>query len=276
MNQFGYAYILEEYLKPFVENKFSSVCYLIQDNDPKHTSRRSVSLLKKNSNLKWLKTPPNCPDINIIELVWAELKNYIRRKNCKTSEEISRRILNYKITIEIENYLLSIHSVKIEILASHCFIKIMKYEKKSSKYYQAMIPQNSRENNETQMEMNENDKNTKEFNLTLKFKGSDLEKYFETKGDKNDYEGLLEIIMMVKKDLSIMEIKLYKKLDIVYLLVKVKNKTDFDFLSRNGILKIYDIRRKLIMSLTLVKSTQMFILAVKGVSVGPLLVEILA
>ncbi|CAF1005233.1 unnamed protein product, partial [Brachionus calyciflorus] len=50
-----------------------------------------------------LKAPPNCPDINIIELVWTELKNYIRRKNCKTSEELVKNVYRFvetKLTAE--------------------------------------------------------------------------------------------------------------------------------------------------------------------------------
>ena len=36
--------------------------------------------------------PPYSPDINIIELVWAELKRFLRKKFLKTKQEIADRV----------------------------------------------------------------------------------------------------------------------------------------------------------------------------------------
>jgi transposase len=47
--------------------------------------------------------PPYSPDINIIELVWADLKRYIRKKLCETEEQLVYRIhkyFKYKLTVK--------------------------------------------------------------------------------------------------------------------------------------------------------------------------------
>ena len=52
---------------------------LMQDNDPKHTSGYATQWMVDNG-VNWWKTPPESPDINPIENLWHELKEYIRRK----------------------------------------------------------------------------------------------------------------------------------------------------------------------------------------------------
>jgi transposase len=50
-----------------------------------------------------VKLPPYSPDINIIELVWAELKRFLRKKFLKTKQEIADRVqkfFNEVLTIE--------------------------------------------------------------------------------------------------------------------------------------------------------------------------------
>ena len=44
----------------------------MQDNDPKHTSRRAKKFFEDNIN--WWRTPPGSPDANPIENLWHELK----------------------------------------------------------------------------------------------------------------------------------------------------------------------------------------------------------
>jgi transposase len=42
------------------------------------------------------------PDINMIELIWAELKRYVRKKACNTTNELVHRIqkfFQYKLTV---------------------------------------------------------------------------------------------------------------------------------------------------------------------------------
>ena len=55
------------------------------ENDPKHTSRRAQVISDEEGVNRW-KTPAESPDCNLIENLWHELKEFIRREikpSCK-------------------------------------------------------------------------------------------------------------------------------------------------------------------------------------------------
>lgn len=76
-----YCEILEKTLLPFLEEKLPTptVHRFMQDNDPKHTSRAAKDFFERN-NVNWWKTPAESPDMNPIENLWHELKEFIRRE----------------------------------------------------------------------------------------------------------------------------------------------------------------------------------------------------
>lgn len=45
----------------------------MQDNDPKHVSRCARQFFEEN----WWRTPPKSPDLNPIENLWHDLKDYL-------------------------------------------------------------------------------------------------------------------------------------------------------------------------------------------------------
>ena len=60
----------------------------MQVNDPKHCSRLARAFYEKES-INWWPTPPESPDLNPIENLWHELKEYIRKETKpKTKEEL--------------------------------------------------------------------------------------------------------------------------------------------------------------------------------------------
>lgn len=69
--------------KAFVEDQMrkndEATSIEIQDNDPKHTSRRAQAFME-NNGINWWLTPPESPDLNPIEDLWHELKFYLASK----------------------------------------------------------------------------------------------------------------------------------------------------------------------------------------------------
>ena len=65
---------------PFLNEKFpNEEHFFMQDNDPKHVSRTAQQFYEA-QNINWWKTPPESPDLNPIENLWHELKEYLRAK----------------------------------------------------------------------------------------------------------------------------------------------------------------------------------------------------
>ena len=74
-----YVSILEEFLLPFLIEKFPDGQYrFMQGNDPKHTSRVAKDFYAQKS-INWWKTPASSADFKPIEWVWRKLKHFIAR-----------------------------------------------------------------------------------------------------------------------------------------------------------------------------------------------------
>ena len=62
-----------------------------------------------------IKAPSKSPDLNPIQLVWNELKNYVRSKECNTIEEMAYYVEEFQRTIltpqKCENYISHIKKV---------------------------------------------------------------------------------------------------------------------------------------------------------------------
>ena len=109
-----YVEILQHYLVPFVHSEFPSTHRLMQDNDPKHTSRLAQAFFERNQ-ITWWRTPPESPDMNPIENVWHELKEFIRREaKPKNKEQLIDGIQQFWRTMTREKccrYINHIHKV---------------------------------------------------------------------------------------------------------------------------------------------------------------------
>ena len=74
-----YVDIIGRTLLPFVQEVFPDGHRFMQDNDPKHVSKLGQEYLTTN-NINWWRTPPESPDMNPIENLWHEMKEYLRRE----------------------------------------------------------------------------------------------------------------------------------------------------------------------------------------------------
>ena len=55
-------------------------------------------ILFKYNNFKFIKikSPPSSPDLNQIELAWADMKKFFTKKNCKKKEELVQAIFDFR------------------------------------------------------------------------------------------------------------------------------------------------------------------------------------
>ena len=76
---------------PFVTNSFNGQAVLHQDNDPKHSSKLCVNALE-DAKIIWAKSPPQSPDLNPIEMLWADTKRFIRKQCCWNITDVQNAI----------------------------------------------------------------------------------------------------------------------------------------------------------------------------------------
>jgi len=62
-----------------------------QDNDPKHTALNSKLWILYNTP-KQLETPPQSPDVNLIEHVWSYLETRIRSRPIHNKEDLKKAL----------------------------------------------------------------------------------------------------------------------------------------------------------------------------------------
>lgn len=80
--------ILNKTLLPFIAAVYPASHKFMQDNDPKHAANMTKDWLQEHSVNRW-KTPAESPDLNPIENLWHELKEFIRREvKPKTKDEL--------------------------------------------------------------------------------------------------------------------------------------------------------------------------------------------
>jgi len=78
--------ILQKTLVPFLRDYFPDHHRFQQDNDPKHTSKSTKAYMEE-KNINWWRTTASSPDLNPIENLWHEMKNYIRTEVKPTTKD---------------------------------------------------------------------------------------------------------------------------------------------------------------------------------------------
>lgn len=95
--------LLDRTLIPVLQIVFCNEYRFMQDNDPKHTSRAARSYHITQS-INWWPTPAESPDINSIENIWHELKEFIQHEvKSTTKSELVNGIIQFWHTVTDEN-----------------------------------------------------------------------------------------------------------------------------------------------------------------------------
>ena len=94
-SEFFVESIMKDTLEPFVREVFPEGHRFQQDNDPKHTSTLAKDYYAT-SIINWRTTPPESPDLNPIELIWHELRHFLRKTHKpRTKKELVNGISKF-------------------------------------------------------------------------------------------------------------------------------------------------------------------------------------
>lgn len=111
--------ILRNNFLPFAKVVYPEGHRLYQDNDPKHTSRSTQAFMLA-QGVNWWKSPAESPDVNPIENLWKEMKDFCTKKRPKNKDDLKNAILQFWSTVTPEkcntyiNHLYKVMPVVVE------------------------------------------------------------------------------------------------------------------------------------------------------------------
>ena len=103
LDAIGFQLLCDEFLVPFIRETYPLVHRVYMDNARSHFCDSTRIYFYRNT-LYHFKTPAQSPDLNPIELVWNDLKNYLANEYCPNNinELVNgiRRFWNTVVSIE--------------------------------------------------------------------------------------------------------------------------------------------------------------------------------
>ncbi len=114
LNSDGYCEIINNYLIPFISERYDFNCIMHQDNAPCLKSRQSLNTIIDNG-VAFQPAPPYSPDFNPIEPMWNDMKAFIAKRFCQTTDEVVKTIGHYAESITIEkcrNFISNLNTVR--------------------------------------------------------------------------------------------------------------------------------------------------------------------
>ena len=81
-----YRQILIRQMRPFARQLHGDNSIFQHDNDPKHTAHIVKNYLR-NQQIEMFEWPPQSPDLNPVEYLWAELNRKLNKRTCQKEEE---------------------------------------------------------------------------------------------------------------------------------------------------------------------------------------------
>lgn len=102
MNAEKYVNVLRGNLKKSVRKLGIEQSYMFQqDNDPKHTAKKTKEWLLYNTR-KMFPTPPQSPDVNPIENLWATLESKLRKYECSSRNDLINNLQKAWADIDLQ------------------------------------------------------------------------------------------------------------------------------------------------------------------------------
>ena len=92
MDQHIYVYnILKAIMIPYADEHMPLKLIFMQDNDPKHTSKKAKAFLQQ-QKIDLIKWPSQSTDMNPIEQLWKDLKVSLANKKTKNYPELQNAV----------------------------------------------------------------------------------------------------------------------------------------------------------------------------------------
>ena len=92
--------LFAEYLKTQLKPTLSPDDIVLLDNSSVHKSKLVLQTMEE-CGIKYLFLPPYSPDFNPIELLWAQMKAFLRKSKARTRKKLQKAIVRALSTVKL-------------------------------------------------------------------------------------------------------------------------------------------------------------------------------